>query len=80
MLEGANINKSLLALGNCINILADKISVSSLVNKSLQGYAVLFLWAGHFKIMIFLSLYVSSKVKQVNDWKVLCGITAQGNF
>ena len=24
MLEGANINKSLLALGNCINILADK--------------------------------------------------------
>lgn len=24
ILEGANINKSLLALGNCINILADK--------------------------------------------------------
>ena len=24
MIEGANINKSLLALGNCINILGDK--------------------------------------------------------
>lgn len=31
MVEGANINKSLLALGNCINILSDKAKVGSFV-------------------------------------------------
>jgi kinesin family protein 18/19 len=31
MVEGANINKSLLALGNCINILSDKSKVGSFV-------------------------------------------------
>lgn len=31
MVEGANINKSLLALGNCINILSDKAKAGSFV-------------------------------------------------
>ena len=31
LLEGSNINKSLLALGNCINILSDKTKSSSFV-------------------------------------------------
>lgn len=31
MVEGANINRSLLALGNCINILADKNKQGSFV-------------------------------------------------
>ena len=31
MVEGANINKSLLALGNCINILSDKQKAGSFV-------------------------------------------------
>ena len=31
MVEGANINKSLLALGNCINILSDKSKTGSFV-------------------------------------------------
>lgn len=31
MLEGANINRSLLALGNCINILSDKAKTGSFV-------------------------------------------------
>lgn len=31
MIEGANINKSLLALGNCINILSDKGKAGSFV-------------------------------------------------
>lgn len=31
MVEGANINKSLLALGNCINILSDKAKTGSFV-------------------------------------------------
>jgi kinesin family protein 18/19 len=31
MVEGANINKSLLALGNCINILSDKGKIGSFV-------------------------------------------------
>src|SRR5574343_1322433 len=31
MVEGANINKSLLALGNCINILSDKTKAGAFV-------------------------------------------------
>jgi kinesin family protein 18/19 len=31
MVEGANINKSLLSLGNCINILSDKNKIGSFV-------------------------------------------------
>jgi kinesin family protein 18/19 len=31
MVEGANINKSLLALGNCINVLSDKFKQGSFV-------------------------------------------------
>lgn len=31
MVEGANINRSLLALGNCINILSDKAKAGSFV-------------------------------------------------
>ena len=39
--EGANINKSLLALGNCINALADKEVIDCLYSRHFKNIRVL---------------------------------------